>query len=81
MLAARKIKTEDEIALLDHAAAIVDAVYERIYEMLRPGRPRARDRRRGAAAALRARAPSRSRRSTPSRAIAATRTRTSSPTA
>ena len=31
MLAARKIKTEDEIALLDHAAAIVDAVYERIY--------------------------------------------------
>ncbi len=29
MLAARKIKTDDEIALLDHAAAIVDAVYER----------------------------------------------------
>jgi Xaa-Pro aminopeptidase len=37
MLSARKIKTEDEIALLDHAAAIVDAVYERIYELLRPG--------------------------------------------
>src|SRR5919201_2699081 len=37
MLAARKLKTEDEIALLDHAAAIVDAVYERIYELLRPG--------------------------------------------
>jgi Xaa-Pro aminopeptidase len=37
MLSARKLKTEDEIALLDHAAAIVDAVYERIYEMLRPG--------------------------------------------
>jgi Xaa-Pro aminopeptidase len=37
LLAARKIKTEDEIALLDHAAAIVDAVYERIYELLRPG--------------------------------------------
>ena len=37
MLEARKIKTEDEIALLDHAAAIVDAVYERIYELLRPG--------------------------------------------
>jgi Xaa-Pro aminopeptidase len=37
MLAARKIKTEDEIALLDHAAAIVDAVYEEIYRMLRPG--------------------------------------------
>jgi Xaa-Pro dipeptidase len=37
MLKARKLKTEDEIALLDHAAAIVDAVYERIYELLRPG--------------------------------------------
>ena len=37
MLKARKIKTEDEKALLDHAAAIVDAVYERIYELLRPG--------------------------------------------
>ncbi|MBX5441416.1 MAG: aminopeptidase P family protein [Solirubrobacteraceae bacterium] len=37
MQAARKIKTVDEIALLDHAAAIVDAVYERIYELLRPG--------------------------------------------
>ncbi len=37
MLSARKIKTQDEIALLDHAAAIVDAVYERIYELLRPG--------------------------------------------
>jgi Xaa-Pro aminopeptidase len=37
MLKARKLKTEDEIALLDNAAAIVDAVYERIYELLRPG--------------------------------------------
>jgi Xaa-Pro aminopeptidase len=37
MLAARKLKTEDERALLEHAAAIVDAVYERIYEILRPG--------------------------------------------
>jgi len=37
MLGARKLKTEDEVALLDHAAAIVDAVYERIYELLRPG--------------------------------------------
>src|SRR3954454_1833385 len=37
MLAARAIKTDAEIALLDHAAAIVDAVYERIYELLRPG--------------------------------------------
>jgi Xaa-Pro aminopeptidase len=37
MLAARRLKTEDEKALLRHAAAIVDAVYERIYELLRPG--------------------------------------------
>ena len=37
MLAARTIKTDEEIALLDHAAAIVDATYERIYELLRPG--------------------------------------------
>ena len=37
MLAARTIKTADEIALLDHAAAIVDAVYEQIYRSLRPG--------------------------------------------
>jgi Xaa-Pro aminopeptidase len=37
MLSARKIKTEDEQALLSHAAGIVDAVYERIYELLRPG--------------------------------------------
>jgi Xaa-Pro aminopeptidase len=37
MLGARKIKTDDEIALLQHAAAIVDAVYEQIYRSLRPG--------------------------------------------
>jgi Xaa-Pro aminopeptidase len=37
MMRARAIKTAEEIALLDHAAAIVDATYERIYELLRPG--------------------------------------------
>jgi Xaa-Pro aminopeptidase len=37
MLAARTIKTDEEVALLDHAAAIVDATYELIYERLRPG--------------------------------------------
>jgi Xaa-Pro aminopeptidase len=37
MLEARKLKTEDELALLDHAAGIVDAVYEEICRMLRPG--------------------------------------------
>src|SRR5215210_5883140 len=33
MLSARAHKTDDEIALLEHAAAIVDAVYEDIYRM------------------------------------------------
>jgi Xaa-Pro aminopeptidase len=37
MQSARRIKTVDEIALLDHAAAIVDAVYDLIYRTLRPG--------------------------------------------
>jgi Xaa-Pro aminopeptidase len=37
MLGARKIKTAEEVALLDHAAGMVDAVYEEIYRMLRPG--------------------------------------------
>jgi Xaa-Pro aminopeptidase len=37
MLKARAHKTPDEIALLEHAAGIVDAVYEDIYRMLRPG--------------------------------------------
>ncbi|MDX6630649.1 MAG: hypothetical protein QOH00_2895 [Gaiellales bacterium] len=37
MMRARAIKSADEIALLDHAAAIVDAVYDEIYRMLRPG--------------------------------------------
>src|SRR5438270_80763 len=37
MLAARRLKSEDELALLDQAAGIVDAVYEEIYRLLRPG--------------------------------------------
>jgi Xaa-Pro dipeptidase len=37
MLSARRLKTDDEIALLDQAAGIVDAVYHYIYETLRPG--------------------------------------------
>jgi Xaa-Pro aminopeptidase len=37
LLAARKIKTAQEIALLDQSAGLVDAVYEEIYRMLRPG--------------------------------------------
>jgi Xaa-Pro aminopeptidase len=37
MLEARKIKSDDELALLDQAAGIVDGVYEEIYRALRPG--------------------------------------------
>ena len=37
MMRARALKTDEEIALLEHAAAIVDAVYDEIYRMLRPG--------------------------------------------
>ena len=37
MLEARKLKTEDELALLEHVAGIVDAAYEEIYRTLRPG--------------------------------------------
>ena len=37
MLEARKIKTQDEISLLTHAAGMVDASYQLIYENLRPG--------------------------------------------
>jgi Xaa-Pro aminopeptidase len=37
MLEARKIKSADELALLDQAAGMVDAAYDTIYRMLRPG--------------------------------------------
>jgi Xaa-Pro aminopeptidase len=37
MLHARRIKSAEELALLDHAAGIVDATYEDIYRLLRPG--------------------------------------------
>jgi len=37
MMRARAIKTAYEIALLEHAARVVDAVYEEIYRTLRPG--------------------------------------------
>lgn len=36
-LEARKIKTPEEIGLLTHAASMVDAAYEDLYEFLRPG--------------------------------------------
>ena len=37
LLEARKIKTAQEITLLDQSAGLVDAVYDEIYRMLRPG--------------------------------------------
>jgi Xaa-Pro aminopeptidase len=37
MMRARAIKTPEEIALLEHAAGMVDAAYEQIYRTLRPG--------------------------------------------
>lgn len=37
MQEARRIKTIDEVALLDHACSMVDATYEEIYRALRPG--------------------------------------------
>jgi Xaa-Pro aminopeptidase len=37
MLEAREIKNVDEIALLNRAAAMVDGVYQQIYEELKPG--------------------------------------------
>jgi Xaa-Pro dipeptidase len=36
-LEARRIKTRDEITLLSHACAMVDAAYEELYAFLRPG--------------------------------------------
>jgi Xaa-Pro aminopeptidase len=36
-LEARRIKTADEIMLLTHAASMVDAAYENLYDFLRPG--------------------------------------------
>ena len=36
-LEARRIKTDDEIGMLTHAASMVDAAYDELYEFLRPG--------------------------------------------
>ena len=36
-LEARRIKTRDEIRLLTHAASMVDAAYDNLYQFLRPG--------------------------------------------
>jgi Xaa-Pro aminopeptidase len=36
-LEARRVKTRDEISLLAHAASMVDAAYDHLYQFLRPG--------------------------------------------
>jgi len=36
-LAARAVKTQDEVSLLTEAASMVDAAYDRLFEFLRPG--------------------------------------------
>ncbi|HEY5398103.1 MAG TPA: Xaa-Pro peptidase family protein [Trebonia sp.] len=36
-LEARRVKTRDEISLLTHAASMVDAAYDNLYQFLRPG--------------------------------------------
>jgi Xaa-Pro aminopeptidase len=36
-LEARRVKTRDEIGLLTHAASMVDAAYDNLYQFLRPG--------------------------------------------
>ena len=37
MLNSRKVKTEDEISLLNMACSLVDATYDELYRALRPG--------------------------------------------
>jgi Xaa-Pro aminopeptidase len=42
---ARKIKTQDEITLLNTATMMVDAAYDELYRFMRPGSERKRMRR------------------------------------
>ena len=79
MLDARVIKSQDEIMLLNQAAAMVDGVYQDIVEMLKPGIQRTRSSRTPTSGSTRW-APTRSRPSTRSPVSGATRTRTTSPT-
>jgi Xaa-Pro aminopeptidase len=37
MMTARQVKTPDEIKLLTHSCMMVDAAYEKLYELMRPG--------------------------------------------
>jgi Xaa-Pro dipeptidase len=74
MLEARMIKSQDELVLLNMAAAMVDGVYQDIFEALKPGV-------RSPPGASTRWAPTAWRRSTRSPASAAARTRTTSPTA
>ena len=80
MMLAREIKSPDEITLLTQACAMVDGVYQDIFEFLEAGRPRERHRRLWRTRACSRWARSSSRRSTRSPASAAARTRTCSRT-
>ena len=80
MLSAREIKSADEIALLNRAAAMVDGAYDMVNEMLRPG-VRENDIVAEVNKFLYRTAPTTWRRSTPFPANAAARIRTTSPTA
>ena len=71
MQAARVIKTQDEITLLNTACGMVDAAYEELYRAMRPGVPRERVRRRSSTRSSTTWARSSSRASTRSRASAA----------
>ena len=78
---AREIKTQDEISLLTHSAAMVDAAYYELYRGDEAGHARERRRRRSSPRCSTSWARSTSRASTRSPANAAARTRTCSPTA
>ena len=81
MLEAREIKSADEIALLNRAAAMVDGAYHLINEQLQARAcARTTSSPRSTSSSTRT-APTTWRRSTPSPASAATRIRTTSPTA
>ena len=80
MLEAREVKSADEIALLNRAAAMVDGAYDLINEKLQARRARKRHRRDGERVSLSATAPTTWKQSTPFPANAAIRIRTISPT-
>ena len=81
MLEAREVKSSDEIALLNRAAAMVDGAYRPDRSKSPPRHARERHRRRWSTSSSIATVPTTSKRSTPFPASAAIRIRTISPTA